>query len=89
MSLKDDMEDSQRRTLAVDPQRIRQARQARGLSQKRVGTVLGVHEAHYRHVERGSRGLSVEKLILLAELLDVSIDWLCGRTKVKQAHRAE
>ena len=57
-------------------QRLRQARQERGLTGPDLATQLGVERSAIPHYERGSRFPSVPVLEKLAEILQVSLDWL-------------
>ena len=57
-------------------QRLRQARQERALTGPDLATQLGVERSAIPHYERGSRFPSVPVLEKLAEILQVSLDWL-------------
>lgn len=59
---------------------IRALREDRDLKQRQVAQVLCVSQNTYSQYETGAIELTAEKLILLADFYDVSIDYLLGRT---------
>lgn len=60
--------------------RLREARQAKGLSQRHLGAALGLHQSTLAGYEAGVRQPDNAILVRLAEVLDVSVDYLLGRT---------
>lgn len=60
--------------------RISQLRKAAGLNQKQLGEILGISNHAVCMLEKGNRGTTVEKLVLLAEYFHVSTDYLLGIT---------
>ena len=48
-----------------------------------VAQYLGIAQTVYSRYERGFQTMPVEHLIKLADLYDVSLDYLCGRTDEK------
>lgn len=60
--------------------RLRDARMRRKLTQPQVAAVLGVALRTYQQYEQGIRNPSLDSLVLLADALGVSTDWLLGRT---------
>jgi transcriptional regulator with XRE-family HTH domain len=56
--------------------RLRQARQALGLSMTAAATLLGVSHAALSYHEGGKGGPELSTLAALARLYDVSLDWL-------------
>ena len=56
--------------------RIRACRLQSNLTQENMAEILDVSVKHYSEVERGITGLSVEKLIYLSHLFNVSLDYL-------------
>lgn len=56
--------------------RLRQARQAAGLSQEQVSRLLGIHRPSVSEFEAGRRRVGAEELSKLAEIYHVSVDWL-------------
>ena len=59
--------------------RLLKLRTKRNFSQAEVALILGVSPQAYSMYETGKRQLSYEGLILLAELYNVTIDFLLGR----------
>ncbi len=60
------------------PERIKYLREENGLSQRELSEKLAVSKASISWYESGSRIPSVEKLIQLAQIFQVSIDFLLG-----------
>jgi len=60
--------------------RVREARKSAGLSQAELGAMLGADKTRVSHYESGSSTPPFDGLVALATTLDVSLDWLCGRT---------
>jgi transcriptional regulator with XRE-family HTH domain len=56
--------------------KVRQARTQAGLTQREVGARVGVTKNHVTQIERGARLPSVEVLLKLAYLFEVSTDFL-------------
>ena len=62
--------------------RIRQARRAHDYTQEQLAEMLGVSTAYYGKIERGVHGISIEKLIVLGEKLDMDLTYvLTGKDK--------
>jgi transcriptional regulator with XRE-family HTH domain len=63
-------------------QRLRQVRDFRGLSQSEVAVRAKIPVAMISHFETGVRGsASADNLVKLANALEVSVDYLLGRTE--------
>jgi len=60
-------------------QRLRAIRNARGMSQARLGKILGTHQTGISQVEVGRRGLTLQQVVKLAKALSVSIDQILGQ----------
>ena len=54
-------------------------RKLNNLTQKQVANQLGISQPSYIRYENGKAEPSLENLVKLADLFDVSIDYLCGR----------
>lgn len=67
-------------TERIFQQRLRQVRQATGLSQKKAAAELGLTDTGYRNYETGTRRPTFEVLPRLADFFDVSTDYLLGRS---------
>lgn len=62
-------------------ERVKKARQEAGYTQKQVETETGISQPIIAYIENGKREPSLENLGILADLYEVSIDWLLGRGK--------
>jgi len=56
--------------------RLREAREAAGLSQGQVAKLLGHHRPTITEIEAGRRKVSGEELTQFASLYSVSVEWL-------------
>ena len=61
-------------------ERVYLLRKQAGLSQKQLGVVLGLSNKAICTMEGGSRGATIERLVMLAEYFHVSTDYLLGIT---------
>jgi len=64
-------------------QRLRACRIAKGYTQCQVAIYCDITEKTYQNYELMTREPKIEILIKIADLFDVSIDYLVGRTDVK------
>ena len=60
--------------------RIRELRKKSGVSQMQLANALGLTQNSIGMMERGHRGTTIDKLVLLAEYFHVSTDYLLGVT---------
>lgn len=67
--------------------RLIEARKARGLTQKRLASFINITPVHLSNVEKNKRGLTVANLIKVCDVLDISIDWLTGRSPHREVRR--
>lgn len=58
---------------------IKRLRKNKGLKQREIAELLGVKRNTYSDWENAKTEPSFENLVKLADLLDVSLDWLFGR----------
>lgn len=56
--------------------RIRNLREIHGYKQEQAADLLSVDRRHIARIEAGTRGCSLDMLIRLSELYDVSLDYL-------------
>lgn len=70
-------------------ERIRKARLAKGLTQKQLAEILNVTDATVNRYEKGIRKPDPEMLKAIADVLNVSIDYLLGKTDVPNIHIPE
>lgn len=61
-------------------ERVKFLRTSKGLTQKQLADTIGVSEVSLQRFEYGSSRPSLDTLIALADLFDVSLDYLCGRS---------
>ena len=64
--------------------RIRDLREDHDYKQKYVADYLICDQSLYSKYERGERPVPLEVMIKLADLYNVSLDYLCGRTDQKR-----
>lgn len=65
-------------------ERLREARKRKGLLQKEVAEQLDITSRAYQYYEGGRRRPDYETLAALADLLEVSADYLLGRVEKTQ-----
>ena len=65
-------------------ERIKELRKEKGLTQKQIANELRVSEDTVYNWEKGRSEPSIVDLINLAIVLDVTIDYLVGRTRKKK-----
>ena len=59
-------------------ERLKQAREEKGISQVEAARAIGVSQAAYCYYEQGLRDPSLENIKRLSRLYNVSLDWLVG-----------
>ena len=64
-------------------QRIKDLREDMDLTQTQISEQLNISQRAYSHFETGTRGIPTEILIKLADLFEVSLDYLVGRSDKK------
>lgn len=60
--------------------RLKRCREEKKLSQTQVAEMLNITRQAYNHYETGNRMPTQETLVSLADLFNVSVDYLLGRT---------
>ncbi len=65
-------------------QRLRDLREDMDLSQTRIAQLLHTSQTVYSRYERGFRTIPVEHLLILADFYGVSVDYILGRTNVRE-----
>lgn len=65
----------------IFPERLKQLRQKKGLTQQEIAELLGVKRNTYSDWENGKTEPNFEMVLKLADLFEVSLDWLFGRDK--------
>ena len=69
--------------MATKYQRIWDLREDKDLTHPQVSKQLNISQRAYSHFETGTRGIPTEILIKLADLFEVSLDYLVGRSDKK------
>lgn len=67
--------------------RLRQCRSEKELTQNQVAIYCDITEKAYQNYELMTRMPKLEILLKIAELFNVSLDYLVGRTNEKQVHK--
>lgn len=65
-------------------QRLKECRKVKGLTQMQAATYCDITEKAYQNYELMTREPKLEILIRIADLFDVSLDYLTGRTEYKK-----
>lgn len=65
------------------PNRLRELRKANKISQKALGEKIGLSMQSINDIESGRRSTTADKLILIADFFSISLDYLLGRTDIK------
>lgn len=65
-------------------ERLKNMREDLDMTQEEIGKKLCISQRTYAHYEAGTRDIPIETLIKLADLYNVSIDYLVGRTDSKK-----
>lgn len=66
--------------------RLREMRMKRGFTQQRLADTLGIALRSYQCYETGTRTPNYALLILIADTLNVSLDYLLGRDEWMKSH---
>lgn len=61
--------------------KLKELRKEKKLTQKEIAEQIGIKQNSYSDWENGKTEPSLEKLIVLADFFEVSLDWLVGRDK--------
>ena len=59
--------------------RLKKTRLEKGLTQKQIAELLGISYQNYQQWERGTRNPKENTLQMIADVLDVSAEYLTGR----------
>lgn len=69
--------------------RIRDLREDNDYTQREIAEVLHITRPQYNIYELGDRKMPLDKMLMLADFYDVSIDYIMGRTNYKKVVQAE
>lgn len=64
--------------MAVFAERLKEARETKGLKQKELAEKIGVTPQTISAYEKTGKAPTMDNAISIAKILDVSLDWLCG-----------
>lgn len=64
--------------------KIKELRILNRYSQKQIAELLEMQVTQYRRYENGERSIPIEVIIKLADIYDVSIDYLVGREEQEE-----
>lgn len=68
------------------PERLKMLREEKGLLQRELAEKLNLSRVAITHYEQGTRFPEWDTLQGMADLFDVSVDYLLGRTEQKRGH---
>lgn len=66
--------------------RLRDLREDKDLKQKDIAELLKIHQTTYSDYELGRLNIPIAALHMLADYYGVSVDYLLGRTNIKQPY---
>lgn len=67
--------------------RLRDLREDHDLNQTKVAHLLHTSQTVYSRYERGYQTIPVEHLLILADFYNVSVDYILGRTNVRELQK--
>ena len=67
--------------MTIFQERLLEQRKLNNLTQRQVASALNISQPSYIRYENGGAEPNIEKLVKLADLFDVSLDYLLGREK--------
>ena len=67
--------------------RIRDLRENNDRTQAEIAKVLNLQREVYRRYETGQREIPFNIAIMIAEYYNISLDYLAGRTSIKEVNR--
>ena len=65
-------------------ERVKKLRKEKKVSQAYLAKLLGVTSTQITDIEKGKTTTSIERLCILAEYFDVSVDYLVGQSNIKE-----
>lgn len=68
--------------MKIFQERLIELRKSSNLTQRQLASYLGISQPSYVRYENGSAEPTFEKLVMLADYFEVSIDYLLGRTEI-------
>lgn len=74
--------------MTIFTERLKEKRKEKGYTQEQMANILEIGQSAYAKWENDRTEPSFENLIKLADLLEVSINWLFGREQMKVKKRS-
>lgn len=68
-------------------ERIKQLRIESERTGINVSTILGIDQSYYSKIESNKHAIKLETLIKIADLYNVSLDYLTGRTSKREINK--
>ena len=68
--------------------RIKELRIEKGWTGIKMSTKIGVDQSYYSKIEKGKHEIKLEKLYEIADIFNVSLDYLTARTNKKNSSKA-
>ncbi len=65
--------------MEIFQKKLKEERKNCGYTQARIAELLGIKQPSYIRYENGTAEPSLETLVAIADILDVSVDYLLGR----------
>lgn len=72
--------------MSIFSNRLKNLRKDKNITQKQVAQYLKITERAYQNYEYGNREPNLETIILIADFLDTTIDYLVGRSEDSRFH---
>lgn len=63
--------------------RLKELRIENNYSQKEIAELMGIAQVTYSHYELGRRSVSIQNLVKIAQIYNVSVDYLLGLSDVR------
>lgn len=67
-------------------ERLKEIREDKGYTQKEIATILHTTQQQYSKYELGIQIIPLEKIDILANFYNTSIDYLIGRTDIRKPY---
>lgn len=67
-------------------ERIREIREDRAMTQQKVADLLNIGQRTYADYESGKTRIPVDSLMILAKYYNVSMDYICGASNIKNEY---
>ncbi len=74
--------------MSIFSTKLKEVRLYNNITQKQLADFLGISERSYQNYEYGNREPSFDVTVKLANHLNVSIDYLLGRTDNPHSHKS-